>query len=307
MRLVPPAVLILLAVAPFAAQPAFAQVDSREGIALQNQILELRRDVQALRDQIARGGSGSGSSSLGGARAPVPGGASDITAALLDRVARLEDDVRTLRGRVDEADNARQRMSDDLSKQIADLSFRLDNGGGARPPGSPPAAPAPLGPPPSSFTMSPPPAPLGATVATPAAPATQAPAPPVRRTPEVALQESSAALARRDYPAAEAAAREVLAVPKSPRAIEAQFLLAQALMGKKDFTGAAVAYDDTYNRARTGAHAEDSLLGLANALSSIGEKRSACATLDKLRAEFPQLRPDLRDPTNAARQRAGCR
>jgi TolA-binding protein len=77
-------------------------------------------------------------------------------------------------------------------------------------------------------------------------------------------------------------------------------------MGKKDFTGAAVAYDDTYNRARTGAHAPDALLGLANALTSLGEKRSACATLDKLHGEFPQLRPDLKDATAATRQRAGC-
>ena len=38
-----------------AGAPASAQMDTREGIALQNQILELRRDMQALRDQIGRG------------------------------------------------------------------------------------------------------------------------------------------------------------------------------------------------------------------------------------------------------------
>ena len=37
-------------------QPARAQVESREGIALQNQILELRRQMQALQDQSGRGG-----------------------------------------------------------------------------------------------------------------------------------------------------------------------------------------------------------------------------------------------------------
>jgi len=34
-----------------AAAPAVAQMDSREGIALQNQILEMRRDLQALQSQ----------------------------------------------------------------------------------------------------------------------------------------------------------------------------------------------------------------------------------------------------------------
>jgi TolA-binding protein len=120
------------------------------------------------------------------------------------------------------------------------------------------------------------------------------------------LQEGNAALARRDYPAAEAAAREVIAMPKSPKAYDGQFLLAQALAGKKDFQGAAVAYDDTYNRARTGTRAQDSLLGLANSLTAIGEKRASCATLDKLRAEFPATRADLRDSVTAARLRAGC-
>ena len=43
----------------------------------------------------------------------------------------------------------------------------------------------------------------------------------------------------------------------------------------------------TPTTARTGAHAPDALLGLANALTGLGDKRAACATLDKLRTEFP--------------------
>ncbi len=41
-------------------QPAAAQVDSREGIALQNEIYQLRQDVQQMRDQLRRGGGGGG-------------------------------------------------------------------------------------------------------------------------------------------------------------------------------------------------------------------------------------------------------
>lgn len=270
-------VLALLAVL-LAAPAARAQVETREGIFLQNQIQELKRDIAILRDQMARGGS-----SLGGARpAPGPVVAGDVTAALLDRVARLEDEVRQLRGQVDEAANAQRRMGEDLGKRIEDLNFKLDNG--AVRPGAPAV-----------------PGGAGVTAPVPAAPVAP------RRTAEVALQEGNAALARRDYLAAEAAAREVLALNKSPRAVDAQFLLAQAMAGKRDWQGAAVAFDDTYNRARTGSHAPDSLLGLANALTAIGEKRAACATLDKLRAEFPTLRGDLREPAVAARTRAGCR
>ena len=122
------------------------------------------------------------------------------------------------------------------------------------------------------------------------------------------MQEGNAALARRDYATAEAAAREVLASGRaSPRAGDAQFLLAQSLSGKRDYQAAAVAYDDAYNRSRTGSRAPDALIGLANALVGVDERQAACATLDKLRAEFPAPRPNVRDAAASIRGRAGCR
>jgi TolA-binding protein len=140
-----------------------------------------------------------------------------------------------------------------------------------------------------------------------AQPTAAAPGSSVRRTPEIALQEGHAALARRDYAAAEAAAREVLQGSRtSPRAYDAQFLLAQALGGPRNYAQAAIAYDDTYNRSKTGGHAPDALLGLANALTGIGEKRAACETLSKLVAEFPRS-SEAREGAPAVRQRAGCR
>jgi TolA-binding protein len=136
----------------------------------------------------------------------------------------------------------------------------------------------------------------------------QPPPAPVRRTPEVAMQEGNAALGRRDYIAAEQDAREVLTGNRtSPRAYDAQFLLAQALMGQRQFSQAAIAFDDTYNRSRKGNHSQDALLGLANALLAINEKKAACDTLVKLRTENPTPRPDMREAIASASQRSGCR
>ncbi len=278
-----PAAVALAAVAlaaGLAAAPAWAQLDSRDAIALQNQILELRRDLQGLQAQrgapalpppARRGGEG--------------GSGSEITAQLLDRVAQLEDDVRRLRGQLDEQANASRRQSDDLTKQVADLNFRLQNSG-------PSGGPSPRAPSPDASA---------------AQPAASAPAPSGRRPAELAMQEGNAALARRDYGVAEAAAREVLAGGRGgPRAGDAQFLLAQALMGKRDYAGAAVAYDDAYNRSRTGSRAPDALLGLANALAALNDRANACGALDKLRTEFPAPRPNVREAATAARGRSGC-
>jgi len=278
-------ILLLFLLAP--ARSACAQVESREGIALQNQILDLRRQVQMLQDQGARGGSPSYPS-----RAPTPysspaTGSGDLVAQLLSRVDALEEQVRQLRGRVDETQNQVQRQGADLAKRIDDTAFQTQSPPSAR---GPTAAPSP---PPGNVSP--------AVSGTP-------PAAPVRRTPELSLQEANAALSRRDYTAAEQAAREVLTGSRtSPRSYDAQFLLAQALMGQHQYSQAAIAYDDTYNRARKGAHAPDALLGLANALIAINEKKAACDSLAKLRSEYPTLRPDQRDAVTASGQRAGCR
>ncbi len=272
------------------AMPARAQMESREGIQLQNQILELRHDLQILQSQMQ-----------GGAPPPTPyypqardsgGGGGELTAQLLQRVQALEDEMRRLRGRLDEQDNNLQQMHDDLSKQIADLQFRLQNGGA----GAPPLAPAA-----PSLAPSPGPGPQPSSLGTVPG------APNLRRPPELAMQEGNAALARRDYAAAEAAAREVLAAGRNaPRAADANFLLAQAMMGQRNYQAAAVSYDDAYNRSRTGSRAPEALLGLANALTGLDERPSACATLDKLHAEFPSLRPDVREAAAALRARNGC-
>lgn len=271
---------------------ALAQVDSREGIALQNQIYQLRQELQQMREQVARSGGGSSSSRSTFGSSSTSG---DMVAQLLTRVDAMEEQVRQLRGRIDETQNQTQRQNAELAKRIDDMEFRLQPGVGAA---SSAATPRPT----AAATPAAPPTPAPAATAAQTAAASNAPRPPER-----ALQDGNAALARRDYVAAEQAAREVLTNRTSPRAYDAQFLLAQALAGQRQFPQAAIAYDDSYNRSRRGAYAADSLLGLANALTAINEKRAACDTLTRLGTEFPQPRADLREPISAARQRAGCR
>ena len=108
---------------------------------------------------------------------------------------------------------------------------------------------------------------------------------------------------------AEAEGRDLLvsAQTGSGKTVVLGFLLAQALIGQRQYSQAAIAYDDTYNRSRKGAHAPDALLGLANSLIAINEKKAACDTLAKLHGEYPSPRPDIRDAMAASSQRAACR
>ncbi len=287
---------VVMATVLFAASttPVRAQVDSREGIALQNQIYQLRQELKAAEDQMSRGGGLSSAPAY--APPPQQNRGSDLLAQLLTRVDSLEEQVRQLRGRIDETQNQVQRQNDDLGKRIDDLAFQINpqglqsQGSGALR-GAPPAthpnqpfAPAAAGPPSAGR---PPPA--------------QGP-----RRPEVALQDGNAALARHDYPDAESAAREVLSNRTSPRAYDARLLLAQALYGERQYAQAAIAFDDAYNSSRKGSHAEDALVGLAASLSAINEKKAACDTLTRLHAGFPQPRPDIASAAAATAQKTGC-
>jgi hypothetical protein len=175
--------------------PARAQMDSREGIALQNQILQLRQEL----DQLRQSGGGGGRGGYGGGSLPPPSprggpavgaGQSELVAGLLERVGSLEEETRRLRGRVEEADYQNGQLRQQLEKMQGDIDYRLQQVEGGRAPGA--AAPAPV------------PAPAPGRAPAPAAPPAPAGSPPAAapRPPERALSDGNAALQRRDYAAA---------------------------------------------------------------------------------------------------------
>ncbi|WP_111399075.1 YbgF trimerization domain-containing protein [Humitalea rosea] len=273
------------------ASPALAQVESREGIALQNQILQLRQEMEILR----RGGAGGGSLPPPSVMAPVPrSGAAvpggEMLSTLLDRVTTLEEETRRLRGRAEEAEFANRSLTEQVTKLQGDLDYRLQALESGGRPGSPPPAAAPIVRP----------APAGA-------PGLPPPAAAPSRPPERALQEGQTALGRRDYAAAETAAREVLAGNPGARAQDAGMLLGDALVGKRDYQNAALAYDEAYRRNQRSSRAPEALLGLATAFNGFGAKREACATLDQLRSDFPRVATAMADRVTVIRQRSQCR
>lgn len=296
-----PLAIALLAALPVfgllaAAPPARAQIESREGIALRDQILELRHELDALRAQIGNNGG----SYLGG-RAEAPpaagGGTSDMVVRLLDRMNTLEDEIRRLRGRVDELQNDLQQQTADLGKQISDLKFEVEN------PGAPPSGAAPSGAPPGARPPPPPPAPpAGHPAGHPAA----APAGHLTRAAG-SIAAARAALARRDYAGAERSAHAILARRAAPDAYAAQFVMAEALAGQHQWSRAAIAYDDAYNRSKKGPYAPAALVGLAESLAAINEHRAACETLAQLHHEFPREGATLRAQATAVARRAACR
>ncbi|MGC8476779.1 MAG: tetratricopeptide repeat protein [Acetobacteraceae bacterium] len=295
MSLVPPRWRLLAALSLGAAglalspRPAAAQITSREGIELRDEILSLRHELDQLRSQMPANGSYLGNSAP--AAAPAAG-QSDIVVQLLSRMNGLEDDIRNLRGEVDQLRHQDNQEIADLKQQLGDLKFEVENPGAANPGAASAAgAPTPL------HRPTAPPAPLR-TPPRAAAPTAAAPG---------TIAAARAALARHDYATAARIAHAILARRAAPDATEAQFILAEALSGQHQWSRAAIAYDDSYNRAKHGPHAAASLLGLAASLAAINEGRAACETLGELRHQFPRDARAMAGQLNAVSRRARCR
>jgi TolA-binding protein len=230
------------------------------------------------------GGSGGGNS----ASAPSNGGANgDLVTQLLQRVGTLEDEVRTLTGNLQQLQNQVDTQNAQINKQIGDITFQMQNGGAAAGVAAAGGAPAGAAPPPATRPA--------------AAPAAAAP------TPEELMQRGVIALHQGNYQQSEGVAREILAKHHaSPRAYDAQYLLAQSLQGEQRYQQAALAFDDAYNMNHKGARAPNALLGLAMTLGSINQKTAACDTLRTLHAQFPTPPHYLVQPIASAHHRLGC-
>jgi TolA-binding protein len=285
--------IILLPLAA-AAQPL---IQSQEGIALQNQILQLQSQVQQL--QASGNAANASGSSLGGSAAPAPSDnatpsgaapSSDIVSSLLNQVSQLQAQVQQLSGRIDTLQNQVDTQHAATEKEIGDLNFKVSGAAAPGAPISPGAAPPPPGPgAPQSLTAGT----LGG------GPSTASPA--------IAIRAAQAALVAHNYATAETNARAVLAKAKtSPEGYKAQYILAESLYGENRPQDAAIAFDDAYNRDRTGTNAPGALLGLANSLTDIQQTTDACETLSSLDSQFPTPPAGMGPRIQAAKHRANC-
>ncbi|ATJ92391.1 hypothetical protein HK16_12895 [Acetobacter senegalensis] len=258
------------------------EVSSREGLALQNQIMALQQQLSQIQSS---GGSGA-LPAPSATPAPSSGGGGDLTAQLLERVNTLEQQQREMRGEIDQLTNDLQKQTAALSKQVADAQFAAQNGGGGAAAGA------------AAGTAT------AATASAASGSGTDAAAKPT--TPDAMLAAGKAALQKRDYATAHENAEGALKNAKGSFKVDAQFLLAQSLAGEKQYRQSAVAYYDAYRQAPKSARAPDALLGVTASLLALGDKKAACQALGKLKSEFPSPTQRVSHAAEIYAGRGGC-
>jgi len=305
--------LVLAALAGLAllllALPAAAQLDSREAIALRNQIDRLRAEVGELRAQMRSGNGGSslGGSSLGGAQgtgSTLPEGQQQLLARLLERVEQMDTELRALRGRVEETEHATARLTERVEKGLGDLDFRMQQLEGTAPaqtPGQTPGAtPAP------GTGTAPAPGELG-TLPRPPASTTRPPA-QAAADPDQVFEAALARFRANDFAAATTQFQAFLErYPRHPRAAEAIYRLGEAQLARRQYRQAVLTFDDSATRFARGPRVQESILMRGVALSRLGERGAACQSYAELARRFPQMKRAVREQLDAERGRLNCR
>jgi tol-pal system protein YbgF len=310
---------MLLANAPM---PAAAQ-DAR---VLIERLDRLERDMNLMQRQVYRGGGGAGTA------APVdPSRELDQTM----RMDRLESEMRTLTGQLEEINYAIDQLRSRLDRLVGDVDLRLT----AIETGAPAASAAPKAATPTTpaarAAAAAPGAPtqsaadpnrapstsgtLGTLRTRPGegAPAATAPAEQQQaaRTPEQLptgnsqeqYNQAFGKLRQGDYPGAEQALKSFMQrFPNDPLAGNAQYWLGETYYVRDDFNNAAIAFAEGYRKYPQGGKGPDSLLKLGMSLARVGQKNQACMALAQLDKDFPKASANVLEKGRAERQRLEC-
>ncbi|MDE0540506.1 MAG: tol-pal system protein YbgF [Rhodospirillales bacterium] len=155
-----------------------------------------------------------------------------------------------------------------------------------------------------------------ASQAPPAQPAAVAPAPQQAAapagilppgTPRARYRFASSLLRQGDYEKAAMAFEEFLGAHSSDKlASNARYWLGETHYVRGDYRTAANEFLTGYRKNPTGSKAPDSLLKLGMSLIGLNHNKDACATFDKLSAEFPELPGYIQKGLTRERARAEC-
>lgn len=242
------------------------------------------------------------------------GGADPYRERVEVRLNALENELRSVTGRVEDMTYNVRRLQDRLDKLVADVDFRLTNieralreGGGA-------SASA------SGGTMPPSTAPSGST-------GTDRPSetlsaggrpPPSEQRPQanVTLPGGSAMdqyafaqqlMSQTRYAEAESAFKQFIQKhPEGQLTDNARYWLAETYYVRREYPEAASGFLESYQKAPTGSKAPDNLLKLGLSLSALQKKQEACVALDKLLRDHANADSRIRQRAEQERSQLAC-
>ncbi|WP_132909900.1 YbgF trimerization domain-containing protein [Sphingomonas sp. BK235] len=285
------------ALALVVATPAAAQIEGRVG--------KLEAEMRAVQRKVFPGGAGAMvEPQIAPTTAPVDAAGVPATSALTDitaRVTSLEQQMASMTGQIEQTQYKLRQLEQQFEDYRKATDARL----------APPAAPAPApgfggegGP---AVTVPQAPVPAGAVAA---AGDTAAIDRPSSGDPaEDAYLAGYRLWQAKDYPAAEAQLKKVVATyPKHRRASFAQNLLGRSYLDEGKPSLASIAFYDNYKKFPDGERAPDSLYYLGTALLKLDKPADACKVYGELTDVYgSKISPGLKADVAKARTAAKCK
>ena len=250
--------------------------DAASESTIKRQIEILQEDIQVLQRQVSRSGNGANQD-------------------VVMQVGQMEENIRSLNGRLDMVEHHIKSLEDKLSMINKDIDLRLNMLEGK---GMTTAS--------SNLDVAP-----STTIKTfEAQVATSAPAsllggeiskgdslPAVNtKSPDQIYQEGLDAIKAGDFDLSSARFTTLLTkYPDHELASNAQYWLGESYYGKKDYTKAAVAFATGYEKYKDGNKGADNILKLGMSMQMLGKKEEACTAFNNLAKEFPKASEVLKD------------
>ncbi|RJF80749.1 tol-pal system protein YbgF [Oleomonas cavernae] len=268
-------------------------------------------DLGALREQLAQ--MSQTVTELHLAQSTVAPGAA---AQLELRLSALEEEIRRMTGKIEEAQNSAEQVDAKLKNLQEDTEFRLNRleqatgvlAGGAPAAGAGAAgagaAPAPSSPPPATTAAAtpaaPPPATGGGNPGGPS-PASSSPA------ALTAYDKALGSLRRGEYDQAEGELKSFIAAFGSDKlAGNAQYWLGETYYVRGNYDLAAKAFLDGIKTYPGSAKAPDSFLKLGMSLIQMNQKDKGCQVLAELPTRYADASQTIKSRADRERKAAGC-
>lgn len=302
------------------AAPAFAQYENR---AMSDRLDRLERDLQMMQSQAARGAGGSTvitSPALGGGAASAPRPQAQplspgMATRLDERVDQLEELVRQLTGKVEEANFKAAQVGRQMERLQADLDMRLKDLQAGQGQSSAPAQagqaqqlsmPAAKGA--DSPVLGSGPQSLGTLserdLKKPAPVAPSAPPKDAQGLYDMAYD----ALQGGDYATAEKGFQDFLAQHGNHQlAGNAQYWLGDIAYVRKDFNTSAVTFLEGYKKFPKHSKAADMIYKAGSAFGQMGKKKEACTAFAILFNEQPKMPDRVKRAATAEKQKYDCK
>lgn len=283
--------------------PFAAAAQTADNAQTNDRISHVEHDVMLLQRQLSRG------EAVPGNGADLPAGGS---AQLEVRLSGIEDQLRELRGKVEETDNRNRKLQENFDKLQKDVDFRF-NELNTHPAAATPQPLAPFASPAeatgsgsSEKSLPPKPQAQPLTATTPAV-AAAAKEPATFATPRELYNYAFRLLNQTQYDEAAASFDAFTKkYPKDPLVGNAFYWEGETYYIRRDYVNSADYFRQGFEAMPEGPKAPDNLLKLAMSLDALSRDKEACLVLQQIVTKYKKSASSAADKAEAEQKRLSC-